>query len=73
MATVFEGDPKAPFSIARLLHFTLDFYLIMPSVEQGSIEYHFLSLWYDSTCDWTQVSQAIGEYSNQYANVRSEG
>ena len=53
LVTVVEGDPKAPFSIATpfpgLLHFTLDPYLIMLSVKQGSIKYHFLSLWYDST------------------------
>ena len=41
----------------------------MLSVKQGSIKYHFLSLWYDSTWDRTQVSWAIGEYSNHYANV----
>ena len=29
----------------------------------------FLSLWYDSTCDWTQVSRATGKHSNHYANV----
>ncbi len=60
LATLVEGDPKAPFSIATtgvgvgeggtpfpgLLHFTLDPYLIMLSVKQGSIKYHFLSLWY---------------------------
>ena len=41
----------------------------MLGVKQGSIKYHFLSLWYDSTWDWTQVSWAIGEHSNPYANV----
>ena len=41
----------------------------MVSVKQGSIKYHFLSLWYNSTCDWTQVSRAIGKHSNHYANV----
>ena len=64
LATLAEGDPKAPFSIATtrgvgegttpfpgLLHFTLDPYLIMLSVKQGGIVYHFLSLWYDSTWD----------------------
>ena len=35
----------------------------MLSVKQGGIKYHFLSLWYDSTWDWTQVSRAIGEHS----------
>ena len=63
--TIVEGDPKAPFSIATtprcsgggftpfpgLLHFTLDTYLIMLSVKQGGIKYHFMSLWYDSTWD----------------------
>ena len=42
----------------------------MLSVKQGGIKYHFLSLWYDSTWDWTQVSRAIGEHTNQYANVQ---
>ena len=77
LATIVEGNPKAPFSIATtpmcrggrysfpgLLYFTLDPYLIMLSVKQGGIKYHFLSLWYDSTWDWTQVSRAIGEHSN---------
>ena len=54
MATIVEGDSKAPFSIATtprcrggrysfpwLLHFTLDSYLIMLSVKQGGIKYHF--------------------------------
>ena len=50
MATVVEGDQKAPFSIATrggrypfpgLLHFTLDTYLIMLSLKQGVIKYHF--------------------------------
>ena len=67
--TIVEGDPKAPFSIATpfpgLLHFTLDSYLIMLSVKQAGIKYYFLSLWYDSTWDWTQVSRAIGEHSNR--------
>ena len=62
LATFVEGNSKAPFSIATaprcwegrystlpltLLHFTLDAYLIMLSVKQGSINYHFLSLWYE--------------------------
>ena len=36
----------------------------MLSVKQGGIKYHFLSLWYDSTWDWTTVSRAIGEHLN---------
>ena len=76
LATVVEGDPKAPFSIATTprcwggcysfpwsvpLYFGP--YLIMLSIKQGSIKYHFLSLWYDLTWDWTQVSWASGEHS----------
>ena len=57
LATIVEGDPKAPFSIAttlrcwggrsptpqssKVFHFTLDLYLIMLSVKQGEIKYHF--------------------------------
>ena len=41
----------------------------MLSVKQGSIKYDFLSFWYDSTWDWTQVSRVIGEHSNHYANI----
>ncbi len=53
-STIVEGNPKAPFSIATtpmcrgrrysfpgLLYFTLDPYLIMLSVKQGGIKYHF--------------------------------
>ena len=46
-----------------LLHFTLDPHLIVLSAKQGDIKYHFLNLWFDSTWDWTSVSQNIGEYS----------
>ena len=54
LATVVEGDQKDPFSRATkprrregatpfpgLLHFTLDRYLILLSVKQGGIKYHF--------------------------------
>ena len=53
----FVGEDATPFR--RLLHFTLETYLIMPIVKQGGIKYHFLSLWYDSNWDWTPVSWAI--------------
>ena len=43
----------------------------MVSVKQGGIKYHFLSLWYDSSWDWTQVSRAIGKQSNHHANEHS--
>ena len=85
LATFVEGDPKAPFSIATtpvyrrkalLLsldfpHFTLDPYLIMLIVKLGSVKYRFLSLLYDSTYDWTMVSQAIGEHSNSLERAAS--
>ena len=38
------------------------------SVKQGGIKNHFLSLWYDSTWDWTLVSRAIGKHSAHKAN-----
>ena len=41
------GEGATPFP--GLLHFTLETYLIMLSVKQGGIKYHFLSLWYGST------------------------
>ena len=82
LATIVEGNPKAPFSIATTprcrggrysfpgwLYFTLDPHFIMLSVKQGGIKYHFLSLWYDSTWDWTQVSRAIGEHSNRQFRI----
>ena len=37
----------------------------MLCVKQGGIKYHFLSLWYDSTYDWTPVSRTIGEHSTR--------
>ena len=40
----------------------------MLSVKQGGIKYHFLSFWYDSTWDWTQVSRAIGEHTGRKGN-----
>ena len=35
----------------------------MLSVQQRGIKYHFLSLWYDLTCDWTLAFQTIGKHS----------
>ena len=37
-------------------------------VKQYGIKYRFLSLWYDSTWDWTPVSRTIGEYSTHYVH-----
>ena len=48
LATEVEGNQKAPFSIATTpsfrggrYSFTLDTYLILLSVKQGGIKYHF--------------------------------
>ena len=54
LATVVESDRMLPFQqllhqgveegatpFPGLLHFTLDTYLILPSVKQGGIKYHF--------------------------------
>ena len=64
LATVVECYLEAPLSIATtarcregatlshgLLHFIFDTYLIMLSVKQGGIIYHFKNLWYDPICD----------------------
>ena len=37
------------------------------SIKQGGIKYHFLSLWYNSTWDWTPVSRTIDKHSSQWA------
>ena len=76
LATVVEGDRKAPFSIAtaprcrggRYSFLWIDTYLIMLSVKQGGIKYHFKSLWGYSTWDWTPVSRANVEHSTHKAN-----
>ena len=54
---------KGAILFTGLLHFTLDLYLIMVSVKLGGIDYHFLSLWYDFTGNWTLVSRAIDKLS----------
>ena len=41
----------------------------MLSIKQEDIKYHFLSLWFDLTWDWTLVSYTIGKHSNHYINV----
>ena len=42
---IVKGDPTVPFSIATTLR-----------CREDGIKYHFLSLWYDLTWDWTPVS-----------------
>ena len=76
MAAVVEGDSKAPFSIATtpmcmgecysfptIAQLYLDTYLIILSIKQGGIKYHFLSFRYDSIWDWTAVPRGISEHS----------
>ena len=50
----YKTEGAIPFS--GLLHFTLVTHFIMLSVKQGGIKYHFFSLWYNSTYDWTLVA-----------------
>ena len=40
----------------------------MLSVKQGGIKYHFFSLRYDLTWDWTPVSWTIDEHNSHLAN-----
>ena len=79
MATKVEGDPRAPFLIATTpwcrgghysFHWIAPLYPWSLPYKQGGIRYHFLSLWYDSTWDWTQGSRAIGEHC-QCPDIRS--
>ena len=58
-----QGVGKGTTPLPGLLHFTFDTYLILLSVKQGGIKYHFKSLWHDMTWDWTQVSWTIGKHS----------
>ena len=44
----------------------------MLSIKQGGIKYHFKSLWYNATWDWTQVSQTFGELSTHLANEKGD-
>ena len=79
--SLVKGNPKASFSIATTSRYrrgcyffpwtaplTLDPYLILLSVKHGGIKYHFLSLWYDLTWDWTLVCQTIGKHSTHYTS-----
>ena len=56
------------YTIHWIAQLNLDPYLIALSTKQSGIKYHFLSLWYDSTRDSTQVSRAIGLMSKVFAN-----
>ena len=76
LVTLVEGDPKAPFSIpttsrCRRGLYSIPWiaplypYLIILSIQQGGMQHHFLSLWYDSTWNWFLVSRIISEHSTQ--------
>ena len=43
----------------------------MLRAKQGSIKYDFLSLWYDSTWDWTPVSWTIGKTLNSLGQIKT--
>ena len=77
-----KGDLKVSFSISTtprhkggcyslpwIASLTFVQYLIKLSVKQGGIKYHFLSLWYESTWDWTLLSWTISKHSTHYANI----
>ena len=51
-----KGSLFNSYSFPYIALLTLDLHLIMLRVKQGDIKYDFLSLWYDSTRDWTLVS-----------------
>ena len=84
MATVDAGNTKGLFSIAitqgvkqgttlfiGLLHYTIDWYLIMMSVKQGRVKYYFLRLWYDSTRDSTPVSLLANTHTHTHTRVHT--
>ena len=48
--------------------FNSDYNLTKLSAKKGSIWYHFLSLWYESTWDWILVTQSIDKHSNHNTN-----
>ena len=56
-----QGVGEDATSFPVLFHFTLDMYLILLSIKQAGIKYHFQCLWYDMTWNWTQVSQTISK------------
>ena len=78
LATLVEGDPKAPFSIATTPRCRGGRYYFpwiaplypwsLPYNAECQAKYHFMSLWYVSTWDWIPVFQTVGGYSTHYTN-----
>ena len=64
------GEGATPFP--GLLHFTLDPYLIMLSVKQGSIKYHSFSLWLGKICNIKAIKTVILKIHKwlNYLNLR---
>ena len=81
LTNVIERNPKAPFSIATtprcrggryffpwiapLYPWYVPVCWVLSKAVSSTI---FLSLWYESTWDWNQVSRAIGKHSTHKAN-----
>ena len=81
MATIVEGEPKAPFSIATtprcregaspflgLLHFTFHTYGIILSVKQGRIKYHFFKKVFGMTRPGIEP-RSPGPLANEYCRM----
>ena len=66
-----ERSNALPYTSVVVAIETLDTNLIMLNVKQEGIKYHFLSLWYDSTWDWTPLSRAINKHSTTKPTGRS--
>ena len=78
--TVVEGDPKVLFSIVTTARWKWGSYFFLwigplicnlhynADCLPRSHQVPFLSLWYDSTNDWTPISRTIGERSAHFTN-----
>ena len=79
MVTGVESDQKAPFSIATSPNsYSIPWiaplyprYVPYITVKQEGIKYHFKSLWYNVTWDWTPVSRVIREHSTHWVKLKS--
>ena len=60
-------------SFSCIVPLTLDLNLIMLSIKQGGIKYHFWVFGYDSTWDWTLISQTISNHFNPYTMILKKG